>query len=160
MGRYLVTLVFPALLLCLYIVSSHTMRIMSWNVRGAMSSTICLSNLLDDTQCDVAIVTEHKLKDIQNVKMYLDSIHKNYFSIVKVDNNTDSTANNVCFIGKEGVAFLILKKPISCIQSKKHLVMNQIVSLVSRLKSQVVICIFLVYICLLTTILMLNICIS
>lgn len=127
MGRYLVTLVFPALLLCLYIVSSHTMRIMSWNVRGAMSSTICLSNLLDDTQCDVAIVTEHKLKDIQNVKMYFDSIHKNYFSIVKVDNNTDSTANNVCFIGKEGVAFLILKKThlmysvkeIPCLESNR-----------------------------------------
>lgn len=39
--------------------------------------------------------------------MYLDSIHKNYLSIVKVDNTTDSTATNVCFIGKGGVAFLI-----------------------------------------------------
>lgn len=76
-----------------------------------MSSTICLSNLLDDRQCDVAIVTEHKLKDIHTAIMYLDSIHKNYFSIVKVDNNTDSSANNVCFIGKGGVAFLMKKNP-------------------------------------------------
>lgn len=69
-----------------------------------MSSTICLSNLY----CvDVAIVSEHKLKDIHTAKMYLDSIHKNYLSIVKVDNTTDSTATNVCFIGKGGVAFLI-----------------------------------------------------
>lgn len=65
-----------------------------------MSSTICLSNLLDDTQCDVAIVSEHKLKDIHTAKMYLDSIHKNYLSIVKVDNNTDSTANNVCSLAR------------------------------------------------------------
>lgn len=42
--------------------------------------------------------------------MYFDLIYKNYFSIVKVDNNIDSIVNNVCFIGKEGVVFLILKK--------------------------------------------------
>lgn len=83
------------------------MHIVSWNVRGAMSSTICLSNLLDDTQCDIAIVSEHKLKDIHTAKMYLDSIHKNYFSIVNVDNNTDRTTNNVCFINMGGVALLI-----------------------------------------------------
>lgn len=39
--------------------------------------------------------------------MYFDLIYKNYFSIVKVDNNIDSIVNNVCFIGKEGVVFLI-----------------------------------------------------
>lgn len=100
MGIFLVILVFPALLVCLYIVSSHTMRIMSLNVRDAMSSTICLSNFLDDTQCNVAIVSEHNLKAIHNDKMYLDSIHKNYFSIVKVDCNTDKTKSGVSFLIK------------------------------------------------------------
>lgn len=47
--------------------------------------------------------------------MYFDLIYKNYFSIVKVDNNIDSIVNNVCFIGKEGVVFFILKKFILCI---------------------------------------------
>lgn len=42
--------------------------------------------------------------------MYLDSIHENCFSFVKVDNNTDRTANNMCFIGKGGVAYFFNKK--------------------------------------------------
>lgn len=75
-----------------------------------MSGALCLSNLFDDTQCDVCYCIRTQV-DIHTAKMYLDSIHKNYLSIVKVDNNTDRTANNVYFIGKGGVAFLLKKNP-------------------------------------------------
>lgn len=41
--------------------------------------------------------------------MYLDSIHKDYLSIVKIDENDTYTTPNVYFIGKGGVAILIRK---------------------------------------------------
>lgn len=84
-------------------------RILTWNVRGAMSSTLCLNSLLDNTHCDIAVISEHKLKNQHNGKMYLDSIHKDYLSIVKIDENDTYTTPNVYFIGKGGVAILIRK---------------------------------------------------
>ena len=43
--------------------------------------------------------------------MYLDSIHKDYSSIVKIDVNDPYSEQNVCLmrVGKGGVAFLIKK---------------------------------------------------
>ena len=84
-------------------------RILAWNVRGAMSFTLCLSSLLDKTNCDVAIISEHKLKNQNIGKMYLDSIHKDYLSILKIDVNESYSEQKVCLmhIGKDGVAFLI-----------------------------------------------------
>lgn len=75
------------------------MRVLTWNVRGAMSSTMCLSSLLDNTKCDIAVISEHKLKNQHNGKMYLDTIHNEYFSNVKVDTNDTYTEGNSYFIG-------------------------------------------------------------
>jgi hypothetical protein len=49
-------------------------HILAWNVRGAMSSILCLSSLLDYTKCDIAVL-------IHTGATYLDSIHSSYFSV-------------------------------------------------------------------------------
>lgn len=45
-----------------FLLLSIMVRILTWNVRGAMSSTLCLNSLLDNTHCDIAVISEHKLK--------------------------------------------------------------------------------------------------
>uniref|UniRef100_A0A8W8LUB3 WSC domain-containing protein n=1 Tax=Magallana gigas TaxID=29159 RepID=A0A8W8LUB3_MAGGI len=81
-----------------FLLLSTMVRILTWNVRGAMSSTLCLNSLLDNTHCDIAVISGHKLKNQHNGKMYLDSIHKDYLSIVKIDENDTYTTPNVYFI--------------------------------------------------------------
>ena len=45
-------------ILTIAIMSSLT--VLSWNVRGIMSSTVCLSNLVKATDCDICVISEHK----------------------------------------------------------------------------------------------------
>lgn len=52
--------------------------ILNWNVRGVMSSNVCLTNLLRLTKCDVAVISEHKLPE--NCSKFLNSIDKGYIS--------------------------------------------------------------------------------
>jgi hypothetical protein len=47
-------------ILTIAIMSSLT--VLSWNVRGIMSSTVCLSNLVKATDCDICVISEHKIK--------------------------------------------------------------------------------------------------
>lgn len=54
---------------------------MAWNVRGIISYTLCLSSLFGRENCDIAILTEHKLK--KETKTYLYSIHSDFYSFVK-----------------------------------------------------------------------------
>lgn len=58
-----------------------TLKVLSWNVRGIMSSTLCLSNLMISSNCDVCIVSEHKLKDAS--LDYLNTIERGYKSVAK-----------------------------------------------------------------------------
>lgn len=44
--------------------------LMTWNARGSISSTMCLSAFLDKEKCDIVITTEHKLKG--STKNYLE----------------------------------------------------------------------------------------
>lgn len=43
---------------------SFILSILFWNVRGILSSLLGLSDMLDHVKCNVAIVSEHKLKPI------------------------------------------------------------------------------------------------
>ena len=52
-------------------------------MRGVISSTLFLSNLLRVTNCDFAIISEHKLK--QRSFYYMNSIDTLYHSIAKSD---------------------------------------------------------------------------
>ena len=47
-----------SVILTIAIMSSLT--VLSWNVRGIMSSTVCLSNLVKATDCDICVISEHK----------------------------------------------------------------------------------------------------
>ena len=90
------------------IVHSLMVVVMSWNVRGIISSTLCLSSLLDSVDCDIVVLSEHKLKS--DFTTYLDSIHKDFFSFVKIDNALQEnfhTSSTHQFIGRGGVAFMI-----------------------------------------------------
>ncbi|CAG2225389.1 unnamed protein product [Mytilus edulis] len=73
----------------------------SWNVRGIMSSTLCLAELLESTNCDIAIISEHKLKP--NLLSYMNSIDMRYKSISKTDKLNDLYN---CTHGKGGISIL------------------------------------------------------
>lgn len=77
--------------------------LMSWNVRGIYSSTLCLSSLLDREKCDIAVLSEHKLK--QETRGYLDAIHTDFLSFVQFEDEK-STHTNVLFAGRGGVAIM------------------------------------------------------
>ena len=52
-------------------------------MRGIISSTLCLPNLLRVTNCDIAIICEHKLK--QSPLFYMDIIDTRYQGVSKTD---------------------------------------------------------------------------
>ena len=99
--------------------------LLTWNVRGVISSTLCLSSLLDDTLSDIAIICEHKLK--QSSAQYLDTIHSDFYSFVKTESEDDMNLKrgNSCFVGRGGVAIIARKtlsfsiKEIDCSQSSR-----------------------------------------
>ncbi|CAG2214780.1 unnamed protein product [Mytilus edulis] len=66
-----------------------------------MSSTLCLANLLESTNCDLAIISEHKLKP--NLLSYMNSIDMRYKSISKTDKLNDLCN---CTHGKGGISIL------------------------------------------------------
>ncbi|VDI04309.1 Hypothetical predicted protein [Mytilus galloprovincialis] len=66
-----------------------------------MSSTICLSNLLKDTDCDICIISEHKLKE--RSLHYLSTIEKGYNCISKAD---ALPIGYNAYHGKGGIAIL------------------------------------------------------
>lgn len=45
--------------------------LMTWNARGSISSTMCLSAFLDKEKCDIVITTEHKLKGALRITLKL-----------------------------------------------------------------------------------------
>ena len=86
-------------ILTIAIMSSLT--VLSWNVRGIMSSTVCLSNLVKATDCDICVISEHKLKP--RCLPYINTIEQGYECISKADTLPD--IYNACH-GKGGVAIL------------------------------------------------------
>ena len=79
--------------------------LLTWNVRGVMSSAACLSNLLEYSACDIAMICEHKLFN-HSIK-FLDSIDSEFSCYA----NCDTTINvRTSRCGKGGVAILYRKK--------------------------------------------------
>ncbi|CAC5398850.1 unnamed protein product [Mytilus coruscus] len=66
-----------------------------------MSSTLCLANLLESTNCDIAIISEHKLKP--NLLPYMNSIDMRYKSVSKTEKLNDLCN---CTHGKGGISIL------------------------------------------------------
>ena len=59
------------------------LSILAWNVRGIMSSTVCLNQLLSINKVDICVLSEHKLKE-QSL-FFLHSIETGYKCICKTD---------------------------------------------------------------------------
>ena len=76
--------------------------IATWNVRGAMSSALSLHDLLEQTNCDVALISEHKL--LPHSLVFLNSINGNYISHSCCDKTLDCYSMLRC--GKGGVSIM------------------------------------------------------
>ena len=55
------------------IAMAQLLNILTWNVRGIISSAYCVSKLLDLTDCDFALLCEHKL--LPHSLHFMDSIN-------------------------------------------------------------------------------------
>ena len=82
------------------------LNIVTWNVRGSMSSAVPLSHILDKHSVDIALICEHKLLP-QSIS-FLESIHPEYSYIATCDASINPYKNVKC--GKAGTAILYKKK--------------------------------------------------
>ena len=86
--------------------------IATWNVRGVMSSALSLHDLLEQTNCDVALISEHKL--LPHSLGFMNSINGNYISHSCCDKTLDSYSMLRC--GKGGVSIMYKKTLASRIE--------------------------------------------
>lgn len=86
-------------------ISQNSIRIVTWNVRGIMSSAASLSNLLDEENIDFAFITEHKLFD--HSKYFLRSLNTKYDEITAC--NQDFNIHGTLRCGKGGVSIIYKK---------------------------------------------------
>ncbi|CAC5367855.1 unnamed protein product [Mytilus coruscus] len=100
-----------------YLITTIMLSIVTWNVRGIMSSAVCLSELFRYTNCDIAVLSEHSLQ-------FLNTLDKNYHIIGTADTNVNVNIETSKF-GKGGVAIMYKKtlkfniKPINCSVSER-----------------------------------------
>ena len=80
------------------------LKVLSWKVRGIMSSTVCLLNLLSLTAFDVAVISEHKLKP--NYMSNMNSIDSYFKAVSKTDNLNDDYQSTH---GKGGISIMYKK---------------------------------------------------
>ena len=78
-----------------------SLTILTWNVRGIMSSILFLSNLLHVTDCDIAIICEHKPKP--SSLSCMNSIDTRYHSVSTTDKLNDYFN---CTHGKGGISIM------------------------------------------------------
>ena len=84
----------------------NKLNIITWNVRGIMSSAASLSQTLDILDIDIALLTEHKL--LPHMSYFMDSIHLNYDNHTQCDSSFDVYGSVRC--GKAGVSIMYKKK--------------------------------------------------
>ena len=122
--RLTISLTMKLQLFMLHIFCIYMVVILSWNVRGAISSTLSLCSLLDKSNCDIAVISEHKL--LPKSASYLDTIHSEYTSFVRIEHSVDPQTNTVrSWAGKGGVAILMNKnlqfsvREVPCFDSER-----------------------------------------
>lgn len=116
---------------------STCFNILAWNVRGIMSSSLSLSNVLDTVNCDIAIICEHKLKPTS--VNYLDTINSKYSSFVHIDleqscNNTDKPYSP--FVGKGGVGIMYRKDLLHTVSEIPDITSSRIIGIEVKRKHQ------------------------
>ena len=82
----------------------NEINVLTWNVRGIISSGNCLSKLLDNYKCDIAIISEHKLT-FQSYS-FLETLHSKYLPVPQITNSFSSFNENV----KPPLVSLLIKK--------------------------------------------------
>ena len=91
----------------------NELNVLSWNVRGIMSSALCLSNILDYSKPGVSIICEHKLSNYN--LSFLNTVHIYYL---------------FCTIGiKNTVSFLVKKDVIHSVNLTEEYSNDRIVLL-------------------------------
>lgn len=120
----------------LFVTMSTCFNILAWNVRGIMSSSLSLSNVLDTVNCDIAIICEHKLKPTS--VNYLDTINSKYSSFAHIDlyscNNTDKPYSP--FVGKGGVGIMYRKDLLHTVSEIPDITSSRIIGIEVKRKHQ------------------------
>ena len=100
------------------------LSVLTWNVRGIISSCKILNNLLDTYPCDVAVLCEHKLT-LQSYS-FLESMHMKYLPIPCVVNNESNFIN---YVTPPVVSFLVRKDIIYSTTEIQNINCNRIVGI-------------------------------
>ena len=90
------------------LMNTYLCNILTWNIRGAMSSAGSLSLLLNKHDIDIACISEHKLKP--NCVHFLDTLHSSYKSYTICENihlNAKCGKGGVCILYKKQLSFSI-----------------------------------------------------
>ena len=85
------------------------LNILTWNVRGIMSSAYSLSYMLSFYNVDIALITEHKL--MHHSQSFFDSIDKRFSVISTISKDIDPYSRASC--GKGGVG-IMYRKQLNC----------------------------------------------
>ena len=96
----------PTMFILSFIFIMNTISIIDWNVRGIMSSSMCLSNLLIDKNIDIVLINEHKLLPYN--KSFIDSIDRQFTALTKCDTSTEQYGMLKC--DKAGVSIMYHKR--------------------------------------------------
>ena len=108
---------------------TKTLNILTWNVRGVISSCNALINVIDTYKCDIAILSEHKLA-LQSYS-FLETMHEQYLPCPNISNNYTSFINDMNI---PLVAILIKKDLMFSITEIQNINNNRIVGI--ELKSE------------------------
>ena len=95
------------------------LNLLTWNVRGIMSSAYTLSHMLACYNTDIALtcITEHKL--MPHSKCFFDSIDSSYSSVVKISHDINPYSRTSC--GKAGVAIMYRKRMNFCVSEIENI---------------------------------------
>lgn len=81
------------------------LKIFSWNVRGIMSSALCLNRTLDLLDVDIAVICEHKLSATN--MLFLESLHPDYTAFPQNQETLRTEKNHISVLVKKSLLFSI-----------------------------------------------------
>lgn len=91
------------------LIMATPLRLFAWNVRGIMSSALCLSKTLELLNADVAVISEHKLSVANS--LFLDTLHGSYTAFPQNQEDSVATSNCVSLMVKRSLLFSVTYLP-------------------------------------------------
>ena len=95
--------------LLIFVLMATPLKIFSWNVRGIMSSALCLNRTLDLLDTDIAVICEHKLSATN--MLFLESLHPDYTAFPQNQETLRTEKNHVSILVKKSLLFSISYLP-------------------------------------------------